>query len=61
MVADKITAEQILGAILAADSEKHPSQQAYFIGDNLTDTLIDGRVNLVRVAELLSDVLNNSR
>lgn len=54
MTERKITAEQLFAAIEKADAEVHASQQAYFIADDLEDVLIDGRVNLRRVAEILN-------
>lgn len=43
-------------AIRQADSEKHPAGQAGWIDDdNLKSVVLDGRFDMERVAELLSE------
>ena len=52
-----ITAELLHKALERENGEKHPAQSAYFgpEGGDMTDYLYDGRLNLVRLAEILNE------
>lgn len=56
----KVTGQQLWRAIAAQDEERHGADQACFdlVDPNLSDFLFDGRMNLDRVAEILSDILS---
>lgn len=50
-----ITAQDLADAISMADQEVHATQGlGWFDTDHLDDVIIDGRINLIRVAEILS-------
>ena len=57
-----ITAQLLFDALEAANSEERELDQAYvrtFMNDgDLSDCIVDGHVNLVRLAELLNEKLN---
>lgn len=44
----------ILNALNKANEERHGSQQAYINADSLADTVLDGKFNLIRIAQFLN-------
>lgn len=50
-----ITADTLCDAILKSDSERRPIDQAYIDETELGDFLVSGRINLVRVAEIVNE------